>query len=213
MFSHLLLLTLTVTATYGADSCFNADLGISRQFCQPCGTPGLDDFCVKRYGACGNYVVGGSNLYGLLGGGAGLPPHGYLSTGSATAPPATCQGLIDLVSKLPNRNLGTNTIPIYNQIGSFPTYGATKIPRVAFNNFLLTWLRIDRTNVHQCLENNVPKHPYGPNGRWNTIWTNPRYLRLDSFDFEYNGNNTWSYQCYCDFCNACQSCADLYQGK
>ncbi|XP_059156566.1 uncharacterized protein LOC131941332 [Physella acuta] len=199
----LVLLTLTLTAmlvkdTDGQDPCYNAQLGLSSRFCQYCGYGALDSFCIKRYNKC----VPTQAYTGYNAVPNSPPPHGYLYSGSATAPPASCTKLIAVSNLIANRAGLTGTTPVYLQTN----FWDLRLPMVYFNPALVNYLNIVQPLTH-CLANDAPF----PNGYWN--YRDPRNvksgLRYDSFYFvDDNGNYTWSFQCYCDFCNSCNSCTN-----
>ncbi|CAL1541307.1 unnamed protein product [Lymnaea stagnalis] len=198
----LLPLLVLYSSSIDGQICSQPRLGLSIQFCQKCGSPGLDDFCIKRYGKCGTYTVAvGNTGYGNLGGPAGLPPHGYYS-GFTNGLPSSCAELVRVASAIPNSALQTSSFTVYSQTGD---WGAS-LPRVFFNPLVAQFLNVQYP-LHHCLENNAGF----PNKVWN--YANPykpnlNNLRLDSFYFNANGNNTWSYQCYCDYCSRCQQCTN-----
>ncbi|KAH9490817.1 hypothetical protein Btru_032487 [Bulinus truncatus] len=157
----------------------------------------ITDFCIKRYGVCKRFPQ--PKINAVVGWTGGLPPHGYLSGGN---PPKTCNKIINIAKQIPNRNLINGTIRVYGQTGDW----GRSLPRVFFNPALVPYLEVEQP-LHQCLENNAPF----PNGMWNyanPFQPNPRFLRTDSFHYNEDGNNTWSYQCYCDFCYSCQGCTN-----
>ncbi|CAL1541308.1 unnamed protein product [Lymnaea stagnalis] len=200
-FVAALLLVACLALTHGQLS-YDAQLGLSIQFCQRCGTPGLDDFCIKRYGRWGQTVPAVGNAgFGTFGGPTGRPPHGYFS-GVTNNVPNSCVTLKQYAAAIPNRGLQTNSIPVYVQTGD---WGAT-VPRVFFNPIVAQFLPVQYPLDHY-LDNNARF----PNGVWN--YANPsrpvkNAYRLDSFYYQDTGNNTWSYQCYCDWCQQAQQCTN-----
>uniref|UniRef100_A0A0B7AHY4 Uncharacterized protein n=1 Tax=Arion vulgaris TaxID=1028688 RepID=A0A0B7AHY4_9EUPU len=180
-----------------AGICEDAQLGLYLHSCQPCGSPGLDDMCIKRAGSCSYYNTGaGNTAYGDLGGANGLPPFGYISNAN---PPTTCTVIKAAAASIPNRAGTTGTIPVYTRAADW----GKSWPNIRVNPTIIQFLRI-LYPTHNCIENSLGF----PNGRWN--WQNANDARqgsrVDTFFYEDNGNSTWSYQCYCDFCRQCQSC-------
>jgi len=184
-----------------SDQCESAALGLSSRSCQRCGSPGLDDFCRQNsYGTsrC-NYPSG--------------PPYGYLysssTTGTVTTLPASCTQIQTAASRVGVVIPFTNTAQsVY--IDASSSGWSEQYPKAYVNPSLYrAWSYL---TMNDCLNNNLPIGNTYLNGVWNRPYTRSQfsYDRYDSYTFldTATQNYTWSYQCYCDWCNSCQSCTN-----
>ncbi|XP_005112758.1 uncharacterized protein LOC101861933 [Aplysia californica] len=143
----------------------------------------MENFCKKtRNGRpCGPYYTG--------------PPYGYSNpVAKAGDVPPSCTTLRDIAKRVLRPGGGATT---GQAVYAPATIMDVRLPYVYVNPEVTRYLQI--INAFDCQQITYQGLP--------NIYWNSYYRRLDSFQFLDNGNYTWSYQCYCDFCYSCKECS------